>query len=171
MSKARNIGEIPATLDGGPQHRRVMVDMREQILQLRQRLAVPDAPTNLKIVAQAFSNLVQFTRSADADYYEVLHAPTSSLLDPALQTADIGNTSTWIDHVGNVGIKVFYWVRARKRTGASSLEVGPVSATTLAAAAGVTPPSPPPPANIIVMDQTTGRRIPYSLSRTRSDRW
>lgn len=152
------------------EHRRFLVDMREQVLQLRQRTAVPDAPTNVKATGQAFSNLVQFTRSGDADYYEILSARTPSLKDPNLQTNSIANSASWVDHVGQTGIKVFYWVRARKNTGATSLEVGPVNATTVASAAGVTPPTPPPPSNIIVTDQSTGRQVPYTLTGPRSFR-
>jgi len=173
--RTRGIGEIPLqhVVDGknvplDPQLRRVLVDLREEVLHLRQRQAVPDAPTNVKATAQAFSNLIQWTRSSDADYYEVLHALTPSLLDPHLQTTDVGNSAMWLDHVGQSAIKKFYWVRARKRTGASSLEVGPVNATTLISATGVTPPTPPPPSNILVLDKNTGRVIPYTLTSPRS---
>lgn len=186
MPGPRNIGEIPmqheiivvgpdgqqrkvnSPLD--PQLRRALVDMREQLLQLRKRLTVPDPITNLKATAQAFSNLIQWTRSADGDYYEVLHALTPALNDPHLQTTDVGNSALWLDHVGQSGIKKFYWVRTRKRTGASSLEVGPVNATTLISATGVTPPVPPPPSNILVLDKSTGRVIPYTLASPRSIR-
>lgn len=150
------------------EHRRFLVDLREQVVQLRLRQAVPDTPTNLKATGQAFQNLVQWTRSGDADYYEVLHATTPSLLDVNLQTTDVGNSAMWQDRVGDTGVQKFYWVRARKRTGASSLEVGPVDATTVASATGVTPPTPPPPSNILVIDKTTGRVIPYALSNPRS---
>lgn len=150
-----------------PQLRRVLSDMREQVLQLRQRLTVPSGPSNLKATAQALSNLIQWTRSSDADYYEVLHATTPSLLDPNLQTTDVGNSAMWLDHVGQSAITKFYWIRGRKRTGSTSLEIGPVSATTLVSTAGVTPPVPPPPSDIIVIDKTTGRQIPYTLSGPR----
>jgi len=153
-----------------PQERRLFVDLREELLHLRQRQAIPDAPTNLKATGQAFQNLIQWTRSSDADYYEVLHAPTPSLLDPLLQTTDVGNSALWVDRIGNTGIKKFYWVRARKRTGATSLEVGPVNATTVASATGVTPPTPPPASNILVLDKATGRVIPYTLTNPRSFR-
>jgi hypothetical protein len=184
--RPRGIGEIPLQhtvrvidSDGkekniqsplDPQLRRVLVDMREQLLQIRQRQTVPDAPTNLKATGQAFSNLIQWTRSSDADYYEVLHALTPALTDPHLQTTDVGNSALWIDHVGQTAIKKFYWVRARKRTGASSLEIGPVNATTVASATGVNPPTPPPPSNILVTDRSTGRVIPYTLTSPRSFR-
>lgn len=181
----RGIGEVPqqSTIrivgkDGTihsvsvltPQHQQLFVDMREQILQMRQRLTVPDAPTNMRATGQALSILIQFTRSADADYFEVLHSLTASLKSPNVQTTDIANSAEWVDHVGNNGIQKWYWIRARKMTGAASLTVGPVTATTLAAAAGVTPPTPPPPSNILVLDSSTGRVIPYTLSDARSIR-
>ena len=186
MTAPRNIGEIPMQHDIiivgedgkrrtinsplDPQLRRALVDIREQVLQMRKRLAVPDSITNLKATAQAFSNLIQWTRSGDGDYYEVLAAPSASLLDPHLRTIDVGNSAQYLDHVGQANIKAFYWVRARKRTGQSSLETGPVFATTLGSAAGITPPPPPPPANILVLDKNTGRVIPYTLANPRSFR-
>lgn len=152
------------------QHQQFFTDIREQLIQLRQRQAIPDPPTNVKATGQPFQNLVQWTRSSDADYYEVLHSLTPALTDPHLQTNDAGNSAQWQDHIGQSGIKKFYWVRARKRTGASSLEVGPASATTLVSTPGVTPPVPPPPSNILVTDQATGRVIPYTLTSPRSFR-
>lgn len=151
-----------------PQHQQWMSDVREQLLQIRQRQAVPDAPTNLRATAQALSNLLQWTRSSDADYYEVLAGLTPALNQSGLQTIDVGNSAQYLDHVGQSAIQKFYWVRARKRTGASSLEVGPVNATTLISTVGVTPPVPPPPSNILVHDQSTGRVIAYTLSSPRS---
>lgn len=183
MAKVRGVPEVPQQSirvitgkDGTvhrvseltPQHQQFFVDIREQLLQLRQRQAVPDPITNLKATGQAFSNLIQFTRSADADYYQVLHALTPSLLDPLLQITDIGNSALWVDHVGQNSIQKFYWVRARKRTGPTSLEAGPVNATTVASGTGVTPPPPPPPGNILVIDQSTGRRSYYTLGGPRS---
>lgn len=186
MPGPRNISEIPMQhdivvvgQDGqkrthntplDPQLRRVLSDMREEILQLRKRLTIPDPPTNFQITAKAFSNLVQWTRSGDADYYEVLAAPSASLLDANLRTIHVGNSAQYVDDLGQVGIKVFYWVRARKNTGASSLEIGPVPATTLGSAAGITSPPPPPPSNILVKDANTGRIIPYTLTNPRSFR-
>lgn len=172
MPKVRTIvdknGTVHQVSELTPQHQQFLSDVREQLIQLRQRQAIPDAPTNIKATGQAFSNLVQWTRSSDADYYEVLHSLTPALTDPKLQTTDVGNSAMWLDHVGNNGIQKFYWVRARKRTGASSLEVGPANATTLVSATGVTPPPPPPPSNILVTDQATGRTIPYMLTSPRS---
>jgi hypothetical protein len=150
------------------QHRTFLVDIREQILQLRKRQTVPDAPSNFKATGQGFNNLIQFTRSADADYYEVLHALTPSLMDPQLQVTDIGNSAIWTDHLGQPNITKFYWIRARKRTGASSLESGPVKATTVASNVAVPVPPPPPPGNIIVIDRSTGRRLYYTLGGARS---
>lgn len=183
MPRTRGVPEIPQQVfktikdkDGTvhsvsvltPQHQQFFQDIREQLLQLRGNQAVPDPITNLKATGQAFSNLIQFTRSGNADYYEILHSPTPSLKDPALQVTGIGNSASWVDHIGQAAITAFYWVRARKNTGATALEVGPVKAVTLVAATGVTPPPPPPPGNIIVLDQSTGRQYAYYLGSPRS---
>lgn len=145
------------------QHRQFLVDLRESVIKLRATQGPINPPTNLSATAQAFSNFIQFTRSGNADYYEVLHGTTANIKDPTTVTVDLGNSSQFLDHVGNSGIKKFYWVRARKNTGESSNETGPVIATTLVAATGVTPPTPPPPSNIIVIDRITGRQVPYTL--------
>lgn len=144
------------------EHRNFLVDLREQIIQLRNRQAAIGPPTNPVATAQAFSNLFQWTRTTEADYYEVLHSTTPNINDA--QIVDVGNSALWVDHVGNVGIKKFYWVRGRRHTGGASTETGVVSATTLAAATGVTPPLPPPPSDIIIVDRATGRQIPYTLA-------
>ena len=190
MANPRNIGEIPLNhkisvpvtgKDGtvtvkqvsspmDSQLYQVLSDIREQTLQTRQRLANPDAPTNLKATAQSFSVLLQWTRSSDADYYEVLKSFTPSTQDPKLQIVDVGNSASWVDNLGTSGLKAFYWIRARKTTGASSLTVGPVNATSAVASAGQAQPAPPPPANIQVVDTTTGRVIPYVLADPRSIR-
>jgi hypothetical protein len=155
----RGIPEVPLGIE--PQLRRHLTDIRQQLLDLRARQAPPDVPTNLNVTAQAFSNLIQFTRSADADYYEILVSNSPDIHQSFV--VDIGNSPQWVDHIGAAAVKHFYWVRARKRTGARSIENGPVIATTLGSAIGVIPPVPPPPGHIIVIDQTTGRRIAYTL--------
>ena len=164
MPIARGVPEVPTKLDNGPQHRRFLVDMREQVLQLRGRLAVPPNPSNLRATAQGFAILIQWTQSNDADYYELLKSPNGQMNSSTLQTIDVGNCSSYTDYVGQAGITYFYWLRARKSTGSASANVGPVSATTLAAGTGVTPPPPPPPANILVVDSATGLAVPYTLS-------
>jgi plastocyanin len=179
MPAPRGIGEVPTevvslTKDSqgnvkvnSSQLRRFLVDVREQVLQLRQRTSLPGSPTNLRATAQSFQNLVQWSRTADADYYEVVSALKPNLSDPSAVTTDVGNSVSWTDNVGNHSITKYYWVRARKLTGSSSPNVGPVSATTLAAGTGVTPPSPPPPAQILVLDRISGRVIPYVLAGER----
>ena len=156
MSRARGIPEVPMGLDQGL--RRHLVDMREVVLQLREAMSPPTIPSNLKVTSQAFSNLVQWTRSINADFFEVLWAST-----PNLQQANIvnvGNSAQWVDQIGNNGITRFYWVRAVKTTGPRSLEVGPQSGTTLASNSGVTPPAPPPPSQQVVKQPQFNRPVP-----------
>lgn len=148
----------------GQEHRRFLVDLRQQVLQLSGRIAIPDTPSNVRVTPQSFQNLIQFTKSIDADFYEVMHAQMPNQADPSATLVDIGDSASWVDSVGQVNIKKYYWIRARKLTGASSPWTPVASGTTLASGTGVTPPNPPPPASIVVLDQLTGLRIPYVLS-------
>lgn len=160
MSRSRGIPEVPMGLEQGL--RRHLQDMREVVIQLRENMAPPTVPSNLKVTAQAFSNLVQWTRSVNADFFEVLWGTT-----PNLQQANIvnvGNSAQWVDQVGNVGIQRFYWVRAAKNTGPRSLEAGPQSGTTLASNAGVTPPAPPPPSQEVVKQPQFNRPVPRGFN-------
>lgn len=160
MSRSRGIPEVPLGLDQGL--RRHLQDMREVVIQLRESLAPPSVPSNLKVTAQAFSNLVQWTRSINADFFEVLWSST-----PNLQQANIvnvGNSAQWVDQVGQSGIQRFYWVRARKNTGPRSLEIGPQSGTTLASGTGVTPPAPPPPSQEVVKNPQFNRPEPRGFN-------
>lgn len=159
---ARGIGDIP--LDLPVQHYNVMRDMREMILELRGTLAPPATPTNVKVTAQAFSILVQFSRVNDADYYEVRHGISANAGDQSVIVQDIGSSQSWVDNIGNTGVTKTYWVRAAKMTGARSQWSEAHSATTLASNTGTTQPTPPP-ARIVVIDQQTGQRIPYDIAR------
>jgi hypothetical protein len=153
-----------------PNELNLLTNMRQQVTQLTARLAIPDPPTNLKATAQAFANFIQFSRSGDADYYEITMALKPNLNDPSVVIKDIGNSNSYSDQIGNVGITKYYWVRARKMTGASSIQVGPVKATTLASATGSNQPNPPAAGNILVLDASTGTLLPYTLSSPRSTR-
>ena len=148
-----------------PQHYQVLVQMRQQILQIVGNQTAPLPPTNLKVTAQGLSNLVQFTRTATGDIYEVAHALTGTLNDSHLVITSIGNSQSWVDVIGSSGVTVFYWVRVRKSNGQASDWAGPVKATTTAATAGVPPAAPPPADNIIVVDTRTGNQYPYRLAR------
>jgi hypothetical protein len=182
MTTTRGIPEVPLPLsktivdkDGKshiisvltPQHQRFFTDIREQLIQLRSNQAVPDPPSNLRVTPQAFANLIQFTRSSNADYTELVISSTPNLNDPSSTIVDIGTGAQYQDIVGNSNITRYYWIRARKNTGSSSLQVGPGSGTTLAAATGVTPPTPPPPGNLVAIDQTTGQQYAYTLTGPR----
>jgi len=154
-----NKGVTHNVIADSPQLRRFFMDVREQLLQTRNRLAVPDAPTNFKATAQAFSVYLAWTTSADADYYEVLVSPSASTKDVNMRTVDVGNSGRWVDNVGNSGVQRWYWVRARKLSGGISTETGPVTATTLAAATGSAQPAPPPAGAVLVQDQNVANRL------------
>lgn len=160
MSRSRGIPEVPMGLDQGL--RRHLTDVREVLIQLRGSLAPPTVPSNLRVTSQAFGNLVQWTRSVNADFFEVLWSNT-----PNLQQAniiDVGNSAQWIDHVGNSAVQRFYWVRAAKKTGPRSLELGPQAGTTLASNSGVTPPTPPPPSQEVVKQPQYNRPVPRGFN-------
>lgn len=142
-----------------PQHRRFLSDLREVVLSLREAQTVPPTPTNLTVTPEAFSNLVQWTRSTGADYSEVLWNTSPTL--PGAIVVPVGNAQQWTDNVGQAGVKRWYWVRARKSNGAQSLETPPVAGTTLASGTAVPPPKTPPIGQQQRIDQRTGQRYPY----------
>lgn len=153
----RHIPEVPRHLDAATQD--LLVAMRETIIQLRNTQAPLSSPTNFKVTPLAFANLLQWTRVINANYYEVLWNTTPNLATANVQ--GVGDSPSWVDHVGNAGITRYYWVRARKFTGAASVEAGALTGTTLASATGVTPPAPPPAGQIIVVDKSTGHQTYY----------
>lgn len=161
LLKARTIvdqkGQSHLVLEYSSELRRHLQDMREVVVQLRANQVPPTVPTNVKVTPEAFSNLVQWTRSVNADYYEVLWAPNSNIANA--QVVNVGSSAQWTDNVGNSGVTRFYWVRARKNTGAVSNPSNPLSGTTLASNAGVTPPAPPPQSQNQVIDQRTGHIV------------
>lgn len=138
----RGIPEVPMMPDMDPQHRRFLQDMRQVLVQLQEAQSVPARPTNLAVTPQAFANLVTWTRSAGADYHEVLWNTTPTLAGAVI--VPVGDAQQWTDNVGKNGIKRFYWVRAHKNSGPRSLETGPVAGTTLASGTAVNPPNLPP---------------------------
>lgn len=179
MAGPRQIQEVPLTRTltiGGkkvtspidPQEFNLLNDMRQQVQQLTARMAIPDPPKNLKATAQAFTVQVQFSRSGDADYYEILSALKPNTQDPSVRITDIGNSNSWVDNVGQPTITKYYWVRARKSTGSSSLIIGPVKATTLASGTSAAQPSPPPAGNILVTNLETGQTAAYTLAGPRN---
>jgi hypothetical protein len=152
----RGVPEVPMLPEMHPQVRRFLQDLRESVIELRSTQAPPNPPTNFRLTAQPFGNLLQWTRGTNADFYEVLWSTTSQLAQA--QILQVGNSAQYVDHIGQVGIQRFYWVRAAKNTGGRSVEVGPLSGTSLASNAGVNPPDPPPPAQQQPIDQRTGHR-------------
>lgn len=159
----RGIPEVPLGLDNDL--RRLLVEMRETIIKLRSGQAPLPSPTNFKATSLAFGGLLQWTRVTGADYYEVLWSPTADATQANVK--GVGDSAEYLDHIGQIGTKRFYWVRARKFTGGSSSLTGPLNITTLASNVGVPPPPPPPPGQIIVIDQKSGHQVYYVPFRGR----
>ena len=141
----RGVPEVPMLPDLHPEVRRFLVDLRQSIINLRPTQTPLTAPTNLTVTPQDRSNLILFTRSANADYFEILWNSTPSL--NGAQVLNITSSNQYHDWVGQVNVKRFYWVRARYFTNPSiiSVETGPVAGTTLAVGSAVNFPNLPPP--------------------------
>lgn len=140
MRRSGGIPEIPMGVDR--QTRRTLIDMRRVLINLRGQNAPPSNPSNVKVTAQAFGNLVQWTRGLNSDFHEVLWNTTSSIA--GAHVVNVGDSAEWKDSIGQSGITKFYWVRAAKANGARSVEIAGGSATTLASNVGVNQPAPPP---------------------------
>jgi len=158
QSLTRGIPEVPTGGDISPELRRHLVDMRQTVLLLRAGQTPPGDPGNVRVTAQAFGNIVQWSRGQQADFHEVLWNTTPTIVNATV--VNVGNSAQWTDNVGQMGVKRYYWVRSHKNTGPRSREIGPKDGTTLASNAGVAPPPPPPPGTHQVLNQRTGGREP-----------
>ena len=156
MTRTRGVPEVPLGL--APALQAHLQDVREVLLQLRATQAPPSVPQNVQVTPQAFGNTLQWSRSVNADYYEVLHSTTPNIANATV--VNVGNSASYTDTVGKNGIQKWYWIRAHKLTGPRSLETMPVSATTLASGTAVTPPTPPPSSRVIVQNQQFNRKEP-----------
>lgn len=153
------IPEVPMHLDQST--RDLLIALRTQVIKLRSSQVPLPAPTNFKVTAQAFGNILQWTRVPVADYYEVLWSNTANF--NGAQVIDVGNSAQWTDPVGQANVTRYYAVRARLNTGARSLNTPTIKNTTLASTPGVAPPVPPPPSKILVIDQSTGHTVALHL--------
>jgi hypothetical protein len=151
----RGVPEVPMLPDLHPQVRRFLVDLRQSVLNLRPSQAPLLAPTNLTVTPQDRSNLILFTRSANADYFEILWNSTPNL--NGAQVLNITTSNQYHDWIGQVGVARYYWVRARYFSNSQiiSPNVGPVSGTTLAVGTAVNFPNLPPPS------QQQSRNLPH----------
>jgi hypothetical protein len=155
----RGVRELPV---GIPKDLRdFLQDLQGQVVSLRGTQQPLPTPTNFKVTPMAFGNLLQWTRSLGADYYEVLWAATANNTQANVQ--GVGDSAQWFDNVGQAAVKRYYWVRAKKYLGNTSLLTPGLSGTTLASGTGVNPPTPPPASKILVIDMQTGHVIPYAL--------
>jgi hypothetical protein len=155
----RGLPEVPMGIKDA-ELRRHLIDMRECVKTLMGTLAPPAVPSNAKVTAQPLGNLVQWTRGISSDYHELLISSTPSTANA--QVLDVGDSASYFHNVGDSGVKYFYWIRARKFTGARSLNVLAGSGTTLSSTSTVTPPTPPPSSQIQAKNQQTGHIEPIT---------
>jgi hypothetical protein len=154
------ISDVPVDIDPkDPMFRRLLISLRNTVVQLRSAQAPMAAPSNFRGTALAFAALIEWTRITNADYYEILWNTTANLKTATVQ--GVGDSQRWVDNVGKDAITRYYWVRARRFSGAKSTETGPAVVTTLAAATGTAPKQPPVPGHIQVTDQRTGHIVYY----------
>jgi hypothetical protein len=157
--KQRRLPEVPIDFGKNNAERQLLVELRQSVVDLRGPHAPPTAPTNFKVTPMAFGNLLQWTRGVAADGTHVFWNSTPSLARAVL--IDVGLSHQYVDFVGNVGVKRYYWVQSYDSHiqfhGAVSVEVGPVAGTTLAAGTGVNVPTPPPPGQVQVTQSQTGQ--------------
>jgi hypothetical protein len=162
--RQRGVPEVP--LDAPS--RDWLVELRQNVVDLRGTLAVPNAPSNFKATALAFAVLLQWTRGQNSDGTQVLWNSTPTLAGANI--IDVGGSAQHVDYVGNTAITRFYWVRsydsqAPTSSPSTSSAVGPLSATTLASGVGVTPPAPPPGGGTMAIEPTTGHVVPTNFQR------
>jgi hypothetical protein len=164
--KQRGIPEVPLDLTSHEELRRFLVDVRQTVVDLRGPKSPPTPPSNLKATAMAFAVLLQWTRGQNSDCTEILWNDKPTL--NGAKVIDQGSSVQYVDYIGAAGVTRYYWARScQDVAGVTGLEVGPVSATTLAAGAQVPFPTPPPPAQKIGIDPTTGHPVGIYPNRNR----
>lgn len=121
--------------------RKLLVQMRNAILQLSGSVEPLDVPTNLQVTPVAGGNKVRFTRS-NGDGYKLVISKTAAITDG--YTLQLGNTTEYNDNVGAGAERRWYWVIAYAANKPESTPVGPVSGVTLALGTSTVIPDPPP---------------------------
>lgn len=157
----RHLPEVPIDFGKNIQERQFVVELRQQVEELRGPREAPSAPTNFVVTPLAFANLLQWTRGVNADGTHVYWNTTPTLAGAVL--VDVGLSQQHVDLVGNTGITRYYWVQSYDSHSqfheSGSIEVGPLKGTTLAAATGVTPPAPPPQGQRMTTQAKTSQTI------------
>lgn len=162
MTLIQRLPEVPMGPELSQQHRNFLVELRKTVLQLQGVAAPPGLPANLKVTPQSFGNLIQWSRGTGADFHEVLWNTKPTIINA--QVVPVQNAAQWQDNIGKNGVQRWYWVRAVKQVAlhavTRTVEVGPISGTTLASGTGVTPPTPPPSGVNQALNERTGGREP-----------
>lgn len=130
--------------------------MRNAILELRPSQIPPTPPTNVTVTPMAGGNLVQFTRS-DGDQY-VLYWNDIPSVNGSIRI-DLGQANEYLHEIGAVGVRIYYWIKAKKGQMESVLS-GVKTGTTLALGTVVVPPEPPAASEFPVTSDETGEILP-----------
>lgn len=145
------IPEVPNDILNGPRLRAFLVSMRNAIVDMQQGIQPPDPPSNFTVTPAAGANILNFTRSANAEKFIVYWNSTADF--GSANAVDIGLAAQWTDNVGAGAIARYYWIKA-KRNSIDSVIVGPQTATTLALGVAITPVEPPVASDqLVVNDQ------------------
>lgn len=162
MSLIQKLPEVPLDKSVSAQTRNFLVEVRKAVEGLRGTTATPGLPSNLRVTAQSFGNLIQWSRGTGADYHEVLWNTLPTVINSTV--VPVQNGAQWSDNVGQSNVKRYYWVRAVKQVAlhavTRTIEVGPIAGTTLASGTGATPKTPPPSGVNQALNRRTGGREP-----------
>lgn len=154
------IPEVPHNISDRTAMRRFLQEVRNTLQAIAGERVPPKAATNLRVTPKAGQNEIEFTRS-DADFYILYISSTPELSDG--YATPIGTANRFVDVIGQVDIKRFYWVEAYRSGGIKGGIIGPESGTTLALTAGVAPPTVLPAQEFPVQDEE--RRRPKIIRR------
>lgn len=150
MSRLANVG-VPEVPPGNFGRQAFDEWVRNTLLSLQAAIIPPADITNGRATPLAGAIQVDFTRS-DGDAY-VLYWNTTPSINGATRI-DLGTANKYVDNIGDVGIKRWYSIRAKK--GPVNGNLSPwLTATTLALGTATTPPTPPPATATPFTDQET----------------
>lgn len=163
---SRGLPEVPLDPTNATLLRRFLVDIREQIKQVRGAQSVPTGALNVTATGMAFAVLVQWTGGINAAGHYVYWSNTPNFSDAF--GVDVGDSHQWTDFVGKDGITRHYWVVPYNKSGAKGQAAGPAKATTLTSGTAVTPPTPPPPTQAQTYNTSVDQLVPRTPRFTKT---
>ncbi|MEE8608684.1 MAG: hypothetical protein V3S55_13845 [Nitrospiraceae bacterium] len=149
------IPEVPHNINDRVSMRRFLQEIRNTLQSVVGERVPPKAATSLRVTPKGGQNEIEFVRS-DADFYLLYISTTPEISDG--YAVPMGAANRFVDVVGEVGIRRFYWVEAYRAGGIKGGIIGPESGTTLALTTGVTPPIVLPSREFPALDEERGDR-------------